>query len=853
MGSTPRVDRSILQRPRLYRALDNDVTVTVLHGPAGAGKSTVIDQWERTTETVVARVPAPERGRRPAAFWLAVDTALGVAGVPDGDGPGLGGDAEIGPADIARRLRAPDCPDVTLVLAHPDRVDDPCMEQQLAALAVDHVRLRLIVELRSPGWFAGADMVGERRLVGPRALAMTQGETAELFVQVQPGLASRPELLGWLHAEVGGNPLLARAVTPVLWQFEQSTGPGDDAVAREALISAVEDTMLASAAADPELDTFIDAAVAAAITGRIGGPVFDQIAGVHAQRAGEQLAILARADDARTLAPVARRAGTDMVRRSQAASVAAVAGRVLRLLEGGDDVPVLLRAAVALGDWQRVRDVLITRWPHVAVADPELLRTAILALPEAVVAPDGRAQAMRAMYSGLGRQDWREPVGIRRVGTALAGAHGEPLETIDALGRGTLAMIMARTDGRWAEATAWADALDGVWDATTEEERAELGGAAYLLSCQWGLTRLCAGDSEGAERLLTRSYNGGVAVGAAAVATTAAGALALLAAMAADIEQACRWSEAERRAADSVAGGRGAVDPAARHPGLLASVLTAVARMDPEALAAAETRAQVATTLPEMWWVHEYGRAHAQLLAGRSEAGIDRLRRVRQRRGGRPEPDVAATRMLDRAQVRLSIAAGRGDEALVLLGDQGDGGDDTVCRARVALLAGDPPRAEMLARQVLSESAVPAVQVQAGLLVAAAAVRSGRIAEAAVEVDRLWEAAAAEGLERSTLTMSRADRAVLLDEAELDPQLRALWTAESDVEIYPDAMALIALTPREREMLILLGAGLTPAGVADRLEISRNTVKSQLRTAYRKLGAGSAGEAVSEAHRLGLF
>src|SRR5699024_9749852 len=138
----------------------------------------------------------------------------------------------------------------------------------------------------------------------------------------------------------------------------------------EALISAVEDTMLASAAADPELDTFIDAAVAAAITGRIGGPVFDQIAGVHAQRAGEQLAILARADDARTLAPVARRAGTDMVRRSQAASVAAVAGRVLRLLEGGDDVPALLRAAVALGDWPRVRGVLRARRPHGAGAWP---------------------------------------------------------------------------------------------------------------------------------------------------------------------------------------------------------------------------------------------------------------------------------------------------------------------------------------------------------------------------------------------------------------------------------------------------------------------------------------------------
>src|SRR5699024_9793251 len=115
-------------------------------------------------------------------------------------------------------------------------------------------------------------------------------------------------------------------------------------------------------------------------------------------------------------------------------------------------------------------------------------------------------------------------------------------------------------------------------------------------------------------------------------------------------------------------------------------------------------------------------------------------------------------------------------------------------------------------RQVLRESAAVAVQVQAGLLVAAAAVRGDRIAEAAEKVGRLWEEAAAQGLEQSMLTMPRADRAMLLDTAELDPRLRALWTAQEQVEIYPDRMALIALTPREREMLALLGTGLTPAG-----------------------------------------
>src|SRR5699024_6805867 len=200
-------------------------------------------------------------------------------------------------------------------------------------------------------------------------------------------------------------------------------------------------------------------------------------------------AALAVAGDDRTLAPLARRAVTEGIRGSEAAPVAAAVGRALQLLECGDDVPALLRAAVVLEDWPRVRDVLSTGWPRVAVADPELLRTTILALPEAIVARDVRARAVRAMYAGLGPQDRREPIGLRRVGQTIVDPYGQRPETLDALGRGTLAMIQARIDGRWSEASAWADALDRTWQDASEDECVELGAAAHLLAWQWGLTR----------------------------------------------------------------------------------------------------------------------------------------------------------------------------------------------------------------------------------------------------------------------------------------------------------------------------------------------------------------------------
>jgi DNA-binding CsgD family transcriptional regulator len=63
------------------------------------------------------------------------------------------------------------------------------------------------------------------------------------------------------------------------------------------------------------------------------------------------------------------------------------------------------------------------------------------------------------------------------------------------------------------------------------------------------------------------------------------------------------------------------------------------------------------------------------------------------------------------------------------------------------------------------------------------------------------------------------------------------WTANSKVEA--------DLTRREREVLLLMGAGATNAGIASRLVISESTVKSHVKQILRKLGAGNRGEAVS--------
>jgi DNA-binding CsgD family transcriptional regulator len=60
------------------------------------------------------------------------------------------------------------------------------------------------------------------------------------------------------------------------------------------------------------------------------------------------------------------------------------------------------------------------------------------------------------------------------------------------------------------------------------------------------------------------------------------------------------------------------------------------------------------------------------------------------------------------------------------------------------------------------------------------------------------------------------------------------------------------LTVRERVVLAELGDDVTLEQVARRLYVSRNTVKSQVRSIYRKIGVSTRAEAVTWARAAGI-
>ena len=118
-------------------------------------------------------------------------------------------------------------------------------------------------------------------------------------------------------------------------------------------------------------------------------------------------------------------------------------------------------------------------------------------------------------------------------------------------------------------------------------------------------------------------------------------------------------------------------------------------------------------------------------------------------------------------------------------------------------------------------------------------------------------------LARTLLTLRDADLAnELLSEIEdickRCPELGTLpveaAALQREIDEFPEVAgaASAGLTPAELRLLPLLASHLSFREIAEQLYVSRNTIKTQAISVYRKLGASSRSEAIAKAHELGL-
>lgn|GEM_PF-3104657 len=205
------------------------------------------------------------------------------------------------------------------------------------------------------------------------------------------------------------------------------------------------------------------------------------------------------------------------------------------------------------------------------------------------------------------------------------------------------------------------------------------------------------------------------------------------------------------------------------------------------------------------------------------------------------------------AQIDVALAGGDGDEARTLLGSVPP---DWLIgrRARLELLVDRPADAIVSATAALwGSQSGPRERVELQTLKAVAQWRTQDVDGARDSIAGAITAARPHRHLRPFSLLGRHELEQLAREVqELDPILQAI-DERGLRQIFGDNATMTRLTDRERAVLEAVAAGGSTLDVAQRLHVSTNTVKSQLRTTYLKLGVRTRADAVARAVDIGLL
>lgn len=184
----------------------------------------------------------------------------------------------------------------------------------------------------------------------------------------------------------------------------------------------------------------------------------------------------------------------------------------------------------------------------------------------------------------------------------------------------------------------------------------------------------------------------------------------------------------------------------------------------------------------------------------------------------------------------------------------------SLLQARIALAAGDHQAAQGYLQSASLDSPTPRHALVQQLLLAAAAIERGD-PMAGSALGGALHTARQEGFANTVVTAAPQVTSYLIEHStqlRQDPYVRHLIAAALETHAAHPAVAAAqgvpadALTPAELRVLKLLPIS-TYLEMAATLYVSRNTVKTHLRSIYQKLGATSRAEAIERAVEIGLL
>ncbi len=251
---------------------------------------------------------------------------------------------------------------------------------------------------------------------------------------------------------------------------------------------------------------------------------------------------------------------------------------------------------------------------------------------------------------------------------------------------------------------------------------------------------------------------------------------------------------------------------------------------------------------------------------GGSAAGLELLGDAQQELRRLNGPHALAVSLRE-WEARLLVATGRIEQAQALLPSSEDRPVSSAAmlavRAGLQLVEGDAAGAVATLTPCLDGSASPWFAyetIETLLLDAIARTRLGDLDGAATSVERALRAAEPDGHRQVFWNLGPEVRALLVRQRErgsAHPQLLTELLRRPTFAAPPPSsppVALLApLSDREQAVLRYLDSDRSTTQIAVELYVSVNTVKSHLRSIYRKLGASRRGDAVRRARHLRLL
>ncbi|MBO1741426.1 LuxR C-terminal-related transcriptional regulator [Leifsonia sp. TF02-11] len=827
-----------LHRRRVSDLLDgSDGRPVVVRAPGGSGKTLAVVDWlrsRRERETTVW-VALDERAAEYAGFWQLMAAALVRAGAAD--------ERLIDfvrgfiPADVAREIVG----DVLAGADGPARVvvDDAHLSPWRASADLvwmlrRGVRSQLVLTTRrrsvleSPSAAARFDPL----VLTEAELAFDTAETVAVVEEVVRSGRPQPRFSAVeLHEATSGHPLSTRVALAALHSEAQvdagliaqhtandllpAHGVERDVALRIALAPAVDDELATTLTGLPEAPAIVRSFEHEGL----GEFAADGLFSFHAV-IGEAFGRLARVE----------------IPPAESARLLRIAALGLSRREGWAMTALRLASEAHAPDliWRFFVDHFSELINHLRPLTKHFLEQ----VPKETMIAGGGAAAALAIV--LGEDEPRpslETLTLANGALETLLARDEPADIVDAYLHRLAIYAAYRSVRRYEETVDVSDRLLEMMLQMTPAERGRIPVAINLGMMQAGISNILAGRFDRAVEVLTLlAEDHPVRVlhvqALRAYAHAVTGRMSESRAFVADlpVDRMSQWRASTLSTGWYIARAVGATED--RDPRAALDILGEVGR-----------RRGVIEHWPYLLWAEGL----AWLVSDDPLTGRERLHRALVENRDRPVTPESRSVMFA-AAADLELATGHHEGARAYLKDDADAAFPAtlLSLSRLALAEDDPTRAGIYARRAL---AAPRLwtrhRAEAYVLGAAAAERSGQRGAARVLAHRALALAELEGLTVPLAMVARGDLVRILGEdADRLPQGLANPFGTADD---------IALTTREKSVLAGLVAGTRIRDIATQSHVSHNTVKTQVRGLYRKLGVSSRDEAAAMARQFRLL